>query len=91
MTSLTYGTIPSKDEFYEAFDRKVEGLRYPIKLSSSDARATEDVPGFGDDEYTASELYRAVENLTKAWSDMGNDEAGDIASSILFTLGFEWV
>lgn len=45
--------------------------------------------------YTAAQLYRLLENLTELHA-IDSDEpyadwAGDFASSILTTLGFEWV
>jgi hypothetical protein len=56
--SMTYGQLPSREDFDAAFDREVEG-KYRITLSQSDARACD---GFnlGDGEWTADELCRAI-------------------------------
>jgi hypothetical protein len=40
--------------------------------------------------YTSEQLYKGVQELREKW-EQGHDEAGDLASSILETLGFEWV
>lgn len=52
--SLTYGQLPSRDDFAAAFDCEVSG-KYRIALSHSDSKACE---GFnlGDGEWTADEL-----------------------------------
>jgi hypothetical protein len=56
--SMTYGQLPSREDFDAAFDREVQG-RYRITLSYSDSRACD---GFnlGDGEWTADELWRAI-------------------------------
>src|ERR1039458_7602776 len=56
--NLTYGQLPSREEFDSAFDREVQG-KYRITLSQSDAKACE---GFnlGDGEWSAEELWHAI-------------------------------
>src|SRR5260370_34728316 len=57
--SMTYGQLPSHEEFDAAFDREVEGGKYRIMLSHSDAEACE---GFalGDGKWTAEGLWQAI-------------------------------
>jgi len=88
--SMTYGTLPSIEAFEKAFDAELgEDERYRIRLSRSDSKAA-DGTSIGDGEYTADELYRGLEELVKKF-ERGREAAGDLASSILSTLGFEWI
>jgi hypothetical protein len=59
--SLTYGQLPSREEFDAAFEREVHGS-YRITLSRSDSDACE---GFdiGDGEWTAEQLWRAINQI----------------------------
>lgn len=45
------------------------------------------VRGFRDNEKA---IYEFLEFLTDRWNN-GDEEAGDLASSIMFTLGYEWI
>lgn len=99
--TLTYGVLPTQESFDEAFDRECPGGSYNIQLSRSDSRA---VDGFllGDGDWTAEQLWKAVteivtvsqlsqaeENHVEYYAKL--DGAMDLVSSILGTLGFEWV
>jgi hypothetical protein len=57
--SMTYGQLPSRDDFDAAFDRELQGGRYRITLSHSDGEACE---GFalGDGEWSAEQLWNAI-------------------------------
>ena len=44
--------------------------------------------GFRGDE---RQIYDFIVYLTDAWNNEGDDEAGDLASSIMDTLGYEWI
>jgi hypothetical protein len=59
---MTYGQLPSREDFEAAFEREVPGSGYRISLSSSDARACD---GFklGDGEWTADELWNAISEI----------------------------
>lgn len=65
--SLTYGQLPSREEFDAAFEREVPG-NYRITLSHSDANACE---GFnlGDGEWTADELWHAINQIVNFGGD----------------------
>lgn len=57
--SMTYGRLPSREQFDNAFEREVPAGMYRITLSHSDAESCE---GFsiGDGEWTADQLWRAI-------------------------------
>jgi hypothetical protein len=88
--STTYGVMPSKKVFEDHFEKELgdDGL-YRIRLSGSDSRAA-DGTIIGDGQYDDDELYKGVKQLVKKF-ERGDDAAGDLASSILYTLGFEWI
>jgi hypothetical protein len=96
--TLTYGTLPGFKAFEIAFYKEAsvpQGM-YRILLSSSDA-ATFKAVGLGCATlYDCESLYDLVRDLRDAWdSDVRGDDvadaAGSFASSIMFTLGFEWM
>lgn len=80
MKSMTYGNLPSKAEFEKAFDKEVPSGKYRF---GNDER-------FGNDSVTSNELYKELETAVEEYED-GDDAAGDWASAVLSTLGFEWV
>lgn len=86
--SMNYGDMPTKKQFDKAFEREA-GDSYNIKLGSSDSRAA-DGTIIGDGDYDSDELYKGVKQLVKKW-EKGSEPAGNVASSILYTLGFEWI
>lgn len=89
MTTLTYGTLPAFADFEDRFDRILarDGrTKYRVQLSVSDSRAADGTP-FGDGEYDARELYRALCEL----SIKNTHAALDLVSSVLTTLEFEWI
>ena len=81
MHSMTYGNLPSKIEFEFAFDWECQGSKYVI----SNHRV------LGHREYSGPELWELLVELVNAWNYEGDEEAGELASSILETLGFEWI
>lgn len=82
--SMTYGEMPGRQEFYDAFKREdLPRGRYRISNSRSEI-----VP---DGDYTDDELFDLTQKLARMWENEHDVEAGDWASSILQTLGFEWV
>lgn len=78
---MTYGTLPSRREFIRAC-----GSREIYRIAGRPAER-DGVAG----EYTCQELYGLVKRLTREWNENGDDNAGDWASDILGTLGFEWI
>ena len=83
--SMTYGTVPAFEAFSEAFHQECPHGSYRITHGLSQ-------PSYAPDagEYDDVALYQEIERLTRRW-EAGNEDAGNWASSILETLGFEWV
>lgn len=77
MKSMTFGVVPSKKEFRSAYERELGSREYRIKNCKI----------VGNTSYDCEELY----NLIKALSNSGEEEKEMLASSIMFTLGFEWI
>lgn len=90
MNSMNYGQLPSFNDFKKAFKKEVDDDEYNYNLKGSDASTANKVkiPTSGD--FDVKELYSIVKKLVAAY-DNGNDDAGDLASSILYTLNFEWI
>lgn len=95
---MSYGTLPPKDLLMGALARHNP---YPMELVGADKRLANDLlsitptPGrqhsFKDHyELPPAQMYGFLQDLTAAWHE-GNEAAGDLASSILGTLGFEWI
>lgn len=78
--SMTFGEIPSFDEFHAAFNAEVEGLCYTIRSGLTA------LPMDADGDHNVSQLYDLVKRLSE-----GDDESQSLASSIMGTLGFEWI
>lgn len=77
---LTYGVLPDEATFSSSFEENVQSGTYNIQNDKS----------VGSGQFNESELYKLLQDLTKKYED-GDEEAGDTASSILYTLGIEWV
>ena len=104
MQTMTYGIMPAFDDFEKAFDRECPRGSYAIRLNSSDSRACDPFK-LGDGDWNARELYDAcVQVVTaepleddydtaKAYRDALKqyDAVLDLVSSIMDTLGFEWI
>ena len=84
MRSMSFGVMPSFKEFEKAFDDELRGGKYRIRAGAS---------GSGGDyegSYTARELYDLV-NEIKDEGDFDDQNSGmNFASSIMYSLGFEW-
>lgn len=90
MRSYNYGTVPPFSVFDKAFKKSVTGDRYDIRLSASDFKAAENT-SIDSGRFTSQELYKGVKELVREWETGENETAGDLASSILYTLGIEWI
>ena len=85
---MTFGEMPTFEEFEKQFGEKV-GELYDWELKGEDAKTAERV-GLDYAPFNAQELYNVVEQLTAAFQE-GDDKAGDLASNIMTTLGYEWI
>ena len=65
---------------------------YRMHLKGVDLRAADgtEFDHEGVQYYDADDLYDGLRELTAKWED-GDEAAGDLASGILLTLGFEWI
>ena len=68
-------------------EKAAEGTAFEDAIEYFDHKTPE---GVSLSYYDEDELYQGVKQLVKKF-ERGDDEAGDLASSILYTLGFEWV
>lgn len=91
MHALTYGVLPPKEKFLERFAKEVPDGEYDYTLKGEDAEAAQraDIPTEGT--LSGEKLYGAIKKLVQQWEDEDDEEAGDLASSILSTIGFEWI
>lgn len=78
--SMTYGVMPFKSQFYEAFAKTCE--RGTFKFGNDEY--------LGDVELTADELWDELLKRLKAYQ-YDDGSAGAWLSSVLYVLGFEWV
>ena len=102
-TTLTYGNLPSWKTFEQAFfDHVGDRELYPVSLVGDDQRMLRRCGLLRSKRtyregmsFDAPDLYAFLECLAKGfatWSARADaDAAGSLASSILGTLGFEWV
>jgi hypothetical protein len=81
--SMTYGVLPNRDAFSEAFSEECNSGKFRIR----------NCPMIGNDDLTESELWNQVQNAANAWNNDSEDseEWGDWASCVLSVLGFEWI
>ena len=77
--AMTFGTVPNRDYFTEAFFTKTDGSF----LFENDSRV-------GTNEFSEKELWLELNNAVKEW-ESGNENSGRWASSVLEHLGFEWI
>lgn len=93
MQSMTYGELPNRVTFGKHFRAAVgRDGDFQMHLKGSDARCAEDIYGIedGNSYYNEDEMWGILNELVRAWLH-GSDCAGDLASSILSTLDFEWI
>lgn len=99
--TLTFGTVPSFEEFSAAMCAAINNGTFGIVCNGSD-RSMMDACGLPNQtRFTALDLYELVESLAainaghvshgEPWTDEQMEWAGSFASSILSTLDFEWV
>jgi len=94
MQTMTYGIMPSKDDFTAAFNRECSN-GYKIELNSRDSNAVEEF-NLGNGTWSCDDLWFALHEINDTdpgqfQNDAMMERALDLVSSILFTLGFEWV
>jgi hypothetical protein len=98
--TLTYGELPKANAFIKHVQTSIDpdedkpflpkGKKYPYTLKGSDAEVAGEVGIPTRANLNVKDLYKVIKKLVDAWND-GNDDAGDLASGIMFTLGYEWI
>lgn len=100
--SLTYGVMPGRKAFYRAFRRDLGEGRYRYTMRGRDGALFDVMKIQRSDSVSVDELYRIVFRLVRLYNKgplprrahlagTNSEIAGDIASSILSSLGFHWV
>ena len=79
--SLSFGQLPTSDEFFEIYDKELGDKLYEIGNCSR----------VGDVEWTDSELWEEIKLATREWEENGDEEAAFWVSSVLSTLYIEWI
>lgn len=93
MKTLTYGVLPSAEEFYAAFDRECPRGLYNIGGGAL-FRPPTWYPPLGDysKDQLRKELWRLLDcDETDAMHEGVEDSPTSLVGDILFTLGFEWI
>ena len=83
--SMSYGTLPEKAVFEQAFAEECPDGVYQIR----NCRELDAVYDGGNVDFDCEKLWAFLESACEAGED--NHDGYDVASSILYTLGFEWV
>jgi hypothetical protein len=103
-TALSFGQVPVFEEFEQRFYASADvphtGM-YVINLSDADYRMMENCQIYPARMYDCESLHSLLLDLANAHNGLywrsnkpsleQRDWAGDHASSILFTLGYEWI
>lgn len=84
--TMTWGVIPDWKSFSEAFREDLGEGPYEIR----NCRELDAVYHGGNIDFTCEELYDFILEAEGHGFDT-NHELSDLVSSILYTLGFEWV
>lgn len=98
-TSMTYGQLPSREAFDAAFDRECPGGAYRItnckRVGNATFTASELWSELNDavNESNAETCEGEWADDSRSYDEIQADEeaAGDWASCVLGTLGFEWI
>lgn len=99
MKTLTYGTVPDRESIERACTEP-----YEIRPCFTDLGALEKVTGYIDSHLEAVKftqdgrklffapetMHTLIRRLAERWEN-GDEDAGNLAASILDTLDFEWV
>lgn len=102
MESLTYGTLPSSKELTAAIGTEA----YEMQLTSQDGEVVTAAINQGIDSHLEAVRFEqfdaghklgiriepdSMHTLLRRLTEIDDDHANDLVSSILYTLNFEWV
>ena len=88
--ALTYGVMPTLHQYREMFLAAVPDGVYHYTLRGHDAETAGRVGIDTDGRIDGNELYVTIKKLVTAF-EAGDEDAGDLASGFLTTLGVEWI
>ena len=80
MISMTYGGMPTRDDFDQAWECHVGKNTFSFR---NDKRV-------GDWDATATELWDEMQKAHAEFEN-GSEAAGDWLSSVMWCLGYEWI
>jgi len=89
-TMMSFGVMPTKREFAKAWHEHGGGA-YSYTLRGSDAESARRARVPTEGRFTEKQLYASIKKLRDAFFKKGDENAGSVASSLLYTLGFDWV
>ena len=94
-TSLTYGVLPAKKDFMRVFAREVPDDCFNVTLRGPDARAARgtvfEEAAETEAIFDGDDTWTGIKQLTSRFNNKRDEEAGDLASSILTVFGYEWI
>lgn len=87
---MTYGTLPSAAQLLNAWELSNVGPTFSYELRGTDSNTLYELelPTEANLEFDA--FYEMISVLVDAYEN-GNEQAGDIASAFLISLGVEWI
>lgn len=89
MVRMTYGSMPTHEVLERAFNQAVAG-KYDFDLRGTDERTASRVKIRTCGPVSLLQFRAMIEVLIEAF-DNGDDAAGDLASSFLYSIGIEWI
>lgn len=94
MLTLSYGELPTKKQFKKAYKADLGDDDYVMQLKGEDAESADGTIFESaierDEQFEVDGLWKGIKQLTKKWEN-GDENAGSLASSILYTLDIEWI
>lgn len=88
MKSMSWGDMPTFEEFKEAFNRECAGGSYEIVAGAG----VDSVMLRASGSYTAERLFELVDTMREDWEgEEDGDSPARLAGDIMSTLGFEWI
>jgi hypothetical protein len=90
MKSMTYGILPTREDFNAAFELECPA-GYRISLGLSDSLACKGFLLGVDGLWPADGLWAGITQIVSSRKRVRSEERMALVSSILETLGFEWI
>lgn len=92
MRSMTFGVMPTKKVFHEHWLRTMNGQEsYSYTFRGSDAASAGRARVPSEGRFSEKQIYAIVKKLRDSFFKKGDENAGSMASSLLYSLDFEWI